>query len=109
MASLPEDPEDRVEMLIVPDPTANSLKNEKINSTTRLLAATWAHRVSNVYGKGSTQRKIQELYSIRAKQLVACITGRKYLGGAERKRRLSGTDDGPPLSKKLATPSTSTQ
>ena len=55
VASLPEDPEDRVEMLIVPDPTANSLRNEKINSTTRLLAATWAHLVSNVYGKGSTQ------------------------------------------------------
>ena len=29
VASLPEDPEDRVEMLIVPDPTASSLRNEK--------------------------------------------------------------------------------
>ena len=73
--SLPEDLEDRVEMLMVPDPMANTLKNEKINSTTRLLVATWAHRVSNVYGKGSTQRKIQEVYSMRAKQLSACITG----------------------------------
>ena len=35
VVSLPEDPEDRVELLIVPDPTASSLRNEKINSTTR--------------------------------------------------------------------------
>ena len=73
--SPPEDLEDRVEMLMVPDLMANTLKNEKINSTTRLLVATWAHRVSNVYGKGSTQRKIQEVYSMRAKQLSAYITG----------------------------------
>ena len=75
MPSLPEDPENRVEMLMVPDPTANTLKNEKINSTTRLLAVTWAHRVSSVYGKGSTQRKIQEVYSVQAKQLSTCIMG----------------------------------
>ena len=93
---LPEDPEERVELLMMPNPTARSLKDEKINSLTRLLVATWAYRVSNVFSKGTTQCKIQEVYSVWAKQLVACIMGRKYLGGTNRKRRLSGPDEGPP-------------
>ena len=72
---LPEDQEERVELLLLPTPTARTLRDEKINSPTRLLAAAWAYRVSNAFGKGSTQRKIQEIYSVRAKQLSACITG----------------------------------
>ena len=103
---LPEDLEERVVLLMMPNPTARSLKDEKINSPTRLLAATWAYRVSNVLSKGTTQRKIQEVYSVQAKQLVACIMGRKHLGHTNRKRRLSRPDEGPSTSKK---PSMSTQ
>ena len=66
--------------MLLPTPTARTLRDEKINSPTRLLAATWAYRVSNVFGKGSTQRKIQEVYSMQAKQLSTCIMGQKYLG-----------------------------
>ena len=109
MSELPDDPEERVELLMMPNPAANTIKDEKINSPTRLLAATWAYKISNIFGKGTTQRKIQELYSIQAKQLAACITGRKYLGGADRKRRISGTDEGPSSSKKPSASSTSTQ
>ena len=106
---LPDVPEKRVELLLLPTPTARTLRDEKINSPTRLLVATWAYRVSNVFGKGSTQRKIQEVYSVRAKQLSACITGRKNLGGADRKRRLSGNDEGAPTPKKPSTSSSPTQ
>ena len=105
-SELPDDPEERVELLMMPNPAAKPIKGEKVNSPTRLLAATWAYRISNIFGKGTTQWKIQELYNVWAKQLVACIMGRKYLGGADRKRRLSGTNKGSSLSKK---PSTSTQ
>ena len=98
---LPDDHEERVELLLLPTPMARTLRDEKINSPTRLLVAAWVYRVSNVFGKGSTQRKIQELYSVRAKQLAVCIMGRKYLGGVERKRRLSRADDGPPHRRKL--------
>ena len=97
---LPDDQDERVELLLLPSPTARTLRDEKVNSSTRLLAAAWAYRTSNIFGKGSTQRKMQETYSVRAKQLAACITGRKYLGGAERKRRLSGADDGTPHQRK---------
>ena len=107
---LPEDQEEQVKLLLLPTPTARTLRDEKINSPTRLLAAAWAYRVSNIFGKGSTQRKIQEIYSVQAKQLSTCITGQKYLGGADRKRRLSGNDDGASAPKKpSASPSTSTQ
>ena len=50
-----EDLEERVELLMMPNPTARSLKDEKINSPTRLLAAKWAYRVRNVFNKGTTQ------------------------------------------------------
>ena len=52
--------------------------------------------------QGTTQRKMQDRYSVKAKQLAACITGRKYLGGMDRKRRLSGQDEGASTSKKPA-------
>ena len=86
---LPDDPEERVEKLMVPDPESRLLREERINSPTRLLAATWSFRILNVYGKGTTQKKMQDWYSIKAKQLAACIMGRKYLGGTDRKRKLS--------------------
>ena len=97
---LPDDQEERVELLLLPSPTAQTLHDKKVNSPTRLLAAAWAYRTSNIFGKGSTQRKMQETYSVRAKQLAACITGRKYLGGAERKRRLSRPTMEPPCQRK---------
>ena len=106
---LPDDPEERVELMMLPNPTARTIHDEKINSPTRLLVATWAYRVSNVFGKGSTQCKIQEAYSVRAKQLSTCITGRKYLGGADQKRRLSGNDEGASSSKRPSTSSFPTQ
>ena len=54
-SELPDDPEERVELLMMPNPTAGSIKDEKINSPTRLLATMWAFRVSNIFSKGTTQ------------------------------------------------------
>ena len=100
---LPEGQDKRVELLMVPDPTGKSLKNERLNSPTRLLAVTWAFRILNMFGRGTTQRKMQESYSVQAKQLAACITGKKYLGGTDRKQKLSGSEEGPLTLKKPAT------
>ena len=62
--------------------------------------AAWSFRIINVYGKGTMQKKMQDSYGIKEKQLAACIKGRKYLGGTDRKRKLSGQDDGSSMSKK---------
>ena len=99
---LPDDPEERVEKLMVPDPESKLLQVERINSPTRLLVAAWSFRVLNIYGKGAMQRKMLEWYGVKVKQLAACITNQKYLGGMDRKRRLSGQDEGPSTSKKPA-------
>ena len=67
---LPEGQDEKVELLMAPDPMAKSLKNKRLNSPTRLLAVMWAFRILNVF------RKMQESYSVWAKQLATCITGK---------------------------------
>ena len=97
---LPEEQPERVKILLTPDAHATLLQREKPNSPTRLLAATYAYKILNKFGSGTTQRGLQENYQVKAKQLATCITGRKYLGGADRKRKSSGGDEGASTSKK---------
>ena len=87
-------------MLIFPDPNTPQLRKEKINSPTRLVVATYTFKVNNTFGEGTMQRGIQERFQVKAKQLATCITGRKYMGGMDRKRKISGTDEGASSPKK---------
>ena len=93
---LPEDTSTRVLITMTPDPTSKKLQDERINSPTRLLAASVAYKILCKFGGGTTQTLMQSRYSVKAKQLAACLTGCKYLGGAERKatrkRKLSGDE-----------------
>ena len=82
---LPEKQAKRIEIIITPDPNAPQFKKEKINSPMRLLAATYTFKIVNTFADGTTQRGLQEHYQVKAKQLATCITGRKYLGGTDRK------------------------
>ena len=96
-----EDQVERVKMMMTPDPDAALLMKEKTNSPSRLLAATFTFKVLNKFGNGTTQRKIQEMYLVKAKQLAACIAGRKYLGGADQKdlaKKQKASDDDPEAS-----------
>ena len=97
---LPDDQPERVKILLTPDAQATLLQKEKPNSPTRLLAATYAYKILNKFGPGTTQRGLQETYQVKAKQLATCITGCKYLGRADRKRKSSGGDEGASSSKK---------
>ena len=97
---LPDKQQERVRILSTPDPWATLLQREKPNSTTRLLAATYTYKILNTFGPGTTQRGLQEIYQVKAKQLAACITGHKYLGGADCKTKSSGSDEGASSSKK---------
>ena len=100
---LPEEQATRIELLATPDPDTPPLKNEKINSSTRLLAATYAFKMINTFSDGTTQRGLQERYQVKAKQLATCITGKKYMGGTDRKRKRSRSDEGDPSSEKPST------
>ena len=101
---LPDEQEERVKMLLTPDPQAPLLCKEKANSETRLLAATYAFKILSRFGTSTTQKQMQETYLVKAKQLSSCLTGRKYLGGSDRraKARKRKSSDEPE-------PSTSTQ
>ena len=92
---LPDDLHHWVALTMIPDASTESIKKENNNSPTRLLAATLAFQILKRFGQGPTQRNMQELYEVKPKQLALCITGRKYLGGAERrarKQRASGEE-----------------
>ena len=84
-SELPEEQMECVKLMLTPDPEASQLKEEKIKSATRLLAATYAFKILTKFGNGTTQRRMQEEYQVRPKQLVLCLTGRKYLGGTDRR------------------------
>ena len=81
----PENEKDKMMWTIMLDETSHSIKKEKVNSPTHLLAATFAFKIINKFRGGTTQRKMQEVYDVKAKQLATCIMGHKYLGGAEKK------------------------
>ena len=86
--------------MLTPNPQASLLCKEKINSATRLLAATYTFKILNKFGPGTTQKQIQEDYLVKPKQLSLCLTGRKYLGGSDRKAitRKRKSSDEPELS-----------
>ena len=100
---LPEEQAERIEIFVTPDPDTPPLKNEKVNSPTRLLAATYTFKIINTFSDGTTQRGLQERYQVKAKQLAGCITGKKYMGGTDRKRKRSGSKEGGPSPKKPST------
>ena len=54
-AELPDDQSERIEIMLLPDPNTPHLKKEKINSPSRLLTATYAYKLINKFGKGTTQ------------------------------------------------------
>ena len=63
VSELPDDPEERVDFPMLPNPTANTLKDERVNSPTRLLAATWAYRISNIFGKKAPHSRKSRSYT----------------------------------------------
>ena len=103
-AELPEDIHRRVKLTMILDPMMEAMKRESINSPTCLLVATLAYKLLKKFGGGKTQNKMQERYGVRPKQLALYITGRKYLGGTDRKaltKKQRATDDEPePLTSK---------
>ena len=99
---VPEDRGERVRLTMVPNTESKFIKKEKPNSPLHLLAATSAFKILNFFRTGVTQRKLQEVFDVKVKQLALCIMGRKYMGGSERKRKSSRLEDEPSTSKRPA-------
>ena len=86
--------EDKILNSITPSPSSELIKKEKVNSPFHLIAASLAFKTLNKFTTGTSQRKMQERYDVKPKQLALYLTGRRYLGGSNRKRRLSGQEEG---------------
>ena len=102
---LPEEQNKQVRLMMIPIASSGRLVQERPNSMTQLLAATMSFKILNRFGDGMTQRELQQMYGVRPKQLALCITGRKYMGGTDRrsfksKRRDSGDNNKASSSKK---------
>lgn len=92
--------------MITPDARSQYLRDEKINSPMRLLAAAFTSKLLNNFGEGVTRRKMQEAYGVWAKQLATCVTGCKYMGGTDKKaaqRKRYSSEEGGPAAKKPST------
>ena len=82
------------------------MKKEKANSLTCLLAVIFTYKLLRKFSDSTTQHDILGKFNVKQKQLAACITGRKYLDGTDRKLRkciTSGNSGKPSTTKKLAT------
>ena len=79
-----ENTADRVKVTMILMPAAKTIKKERVNSPTRLLAATLTFKIIQKFTDGTTQCSMQEKYSVKAKQLALYISGPKYLGGMDR-------------------------
>lgn len=69
---------------MIPMPAVKSIKNEKINSPTRLLDATFAFKTMQKFAGSRTQCSMQDMYIVKVKQLALYISGHKYMGGMDR-------------------------
>ena len=98
----PDDQGERIRLTMIPDAESQFIRKEKPNSLLHLLAAISAFKILHFFRTGVTQRKLQELFDVKAKQLALCITGQKYMGGSERKRKSSRSEDEPSTSKRPA-------
>ena len=86
--------EEKILNSLTPSPSSELIKKEKENSPFRLIAATLAFKIMNKFTTGTSQRKMHERYHVKPKQLALYLTGRRYLGGSDRKRRLSEQEEG---------------
>ena len=82
---LPDNINTRVRLMMTSNPKTDDMVKEKANSPTHLLAAIFTCKILRRFTDGTTQQDIQEKFKVRPKQLSTCITGRKYLGGMDRR------------------------
>ena len=86
---------------MLPIPDATCLKHEPRNGPTRILTAAVWLKLSRKYFNEGTAKEACERFLVRAKQLSRVLTGRKYLGGTQARKRK--TTDEPPAKQRSPT------
>ena len=80
---LPDEIESRVNLTLLPNPEADSLKRESATSPTLLLAGIIYYQVKKNLGGGCTQLVLTSKFGLKPKIVSLCITGKKYRGGKD--------------------------
>ena len=94
-----EEKKEKVKKTVLPIPDATCLKHEPRNGPTRILTAAVWLKLSRKYFNEGTAKEACERFLVRAKQLSRVLTGRKYLGGTQARKRKT-TDEPPAKHKK---------
>ena len=92
--------------MILPTSNAPCLAHEPRNGPTHVLAvAVWLKLNCKYFNEG-TAKEVCDWFEVRAKQLSRVLTGRKYLGGMQSKKRkaieTATTTQEPPAQRKKA-------
>ena len=82
---LPDTRTERVNITLLPDPDALSLRKEQKLSPTRLLARIVYYTIQKNFSSGCTQTHVVSKFGLQPKTVALCITRRKYLGGTDKK------------------------
>ena len=93
-----EEKKEKVKKTVLPVPDATCLKHEPQNGLTRILTAVVWLKLSCKYFNEGTAKEVCKRFLVRAKQLSRVLTGRKYLGGTQARKRK--TTDEPPAKRK---------
>ena len=94
-----EEKREKVKKMVLPIPDATCLKHEPRNGPTRILTVAVWLKMSRKYFNEGTVKEACERFNVRAKQLSRVLTGRKYLGGTQARKR-KATDEPPAKCKK---------
>ena len=82
-----EEKKEKVRKTVLPIPDATCLKHEPRNGPTRILTAAVWLKMSRKYFNEGTAKEACERFNVRVKQLSRVLTGKKYLGGTQARRR----------------------
>ena len=93
-----EEKKEKMKKTVLPIPDATCLKHEPQNGPTQILTAAVWLKLSCKYFNEGTAREACEQFNIRAKQLLRVLTGQKYLGGTQARKRKA--TDKPPAKRK---------
>ena len=94
---LPEEIESRVNLTLLPNPNADSLKRESATYPTLLLAGIVYYQIKKNLGGGCMQIINTSKFGLKPKVIAMYLTGRKYQGGKDAKKGMKrkAPDDSP--------------
>ena len=78
--------ESRVNLTLLPNLNADSLKRESASSPTLLLAGIIYYQIKKNMGGGCMQIVITSKFGLKPKIIALCLTGKKYQGGKDTKK-----------------------